>query len=443
MNETLTQDSEKNKMSPLDILGVSLKGIYPKGVCPTCKGTFKWDRQRGYICPAHGSSPHRFIVMVGEDNGKIIRRETSLDGHALHTYGDAVTLRKQIENEKKSGQFDIEKWKSKDKGKYAPSRLILRWYKEKMRALRKGDLKPSYTIKLRSYIKHYFIPFGVKNNLTDIRTIKSTKDFFDALPDRLSPKYRKNLKLALATFFHWCHKEMRVIDEVPFFPSIKVPQYIPQVLDLETRLFIVDNFIMPEHRPIFGFYVVQGARPGEVIALKGDCLQQHPTLGHYVEYRRTVSDGIIVEIPKDKEARINPVFKQAEKFLPERVFASSFVFMNKGKPYTLSVLEHQLMGAFRRYNKAMRAKAEETGAAWEDVKIKLYEFGKHSRSSELYEQGASLQDLQKFHGHSKAETSMLYTKIDVLKRFQKFDNVIEIESFTRVSPNDKTGTGKP
>lgn len=338
------------------------------------------------------------------------------------------------------GRFDVEKWRSRDTGKYSPARLVTRWYREKYAALKKGDLKPSYVVKLRSYIRHYFIPFGVKHDLRDIREIKTTKDFFDALPDKLSPKYRKNIKLALATFFHWCMDEMKVIETMPHFPKFKVPVYVPKVMDLETRLHIVENFIMSEHRAIFGFYVIQGCRPGELIALKGDCLQKHPTLGRFIEYRRTVSDGVIVETPKDAEARINPIFEQAEKYLPGRIFGPDFVFKNKGRMYTLSVLEHQLMGAFRRYNAAMRKEAEKAGGTWDDVRIKLYEFGKHSRSSELYEQGASLVDLQKFHGHSKPQETLLYTKIDVLKRFRKFDNVADISE--KFSAGSATGEEK-
>jgi len=134
----------------------------------------------------------------------------------------------------------------------------------------------------------------------------------------------------------------------------------------------------------------------------------------------------IVEIPKDREARVNPIFEGTIKYLPKS-FSDDFVFKNNGELYTLTVLEKELARALKLYNTYQRKIAEEKGEAWENIKIKLYEFCKHSWSTEMYEKGASLEDLQKYHGHSKPETSLLYTKIDVLKRFKKFGKVIPIK----------------
>ena len=57
------------------------------------------------------------------------------------------------------------------------------------------------------------------------------------------------------------------------------------------------------------------------------------------------------------------------------------------------------------------------------VKIHMYEFGKYNASSELYEAGASITDLQSFHGHSLPQTRLLYTKID--KRFTKIEDLMK------------------
>ncbi len=71
----------------------------------------------------------------------------------------------------------------------------------------------------------------------------------------------------------------------------------------------------------------------------------------------------------------------------------------------------------------------------EPVHIGLYEFVKHSLSTQLYEEGYSLHDIQKFHGHSSPETSLIYTKIDVLKRFRNRGTVTEIKK----AQNDQVG----
>jgi hypothetical protein len=86
----------------------------------------------------------------------------------------------------------------------------------------------------------------------------------------------------------------------------------------------------------------------------------------------------------------------------------------------------------------MSAEAEAQGKEWEPVEIPLYNFGKHSINSEMYEAGYLLTDIQKFNGHTKAETSLIYTKIDVLKRFR--EKPVSIESVNGLST--KTGTGK-
>ena len=319
-----------------------------------------------------------------------------------------------------------DKWREKRKIEFNPGRLYLKWYKEKLKAMARGDLKPSYTVKLRSYYRIYFRPYGLKKMLDDVREIKSTKDFFESLPQHLSPKYRKNLKLALAAFFHWLQKEYRMISEVPWMPDIKVPKHIPVVVDKDFQLELLNDHIKLQHRDIFGYLIHQGCRPGEAIALYPACIKTDKNLGHYVEYTRTLSEGQIVDNPKDAEDRVAPLFPETLKYIPKRL-PDTLLFQNNGKPYTLTVLEKELDRALKSYNKAMLEKAKECGADFEPVKIKLYEFVKHSLSTQLYEEGYSLHDIQKFHSHSSPETSLIYTKIDVLKRFRGRGNVVDIK----------------
>lgn len=407
------------------------KGIQPEGKCPVCNSRFKWDnKKRQFLCPAHLTAPKRF-TMYTFFKGERIWRGSTFEGEPLRTHYEAQKLVEKANAEKRAGKFDPTKWKLK-KIEYKPGRLILKWYKEKYRAMKRGDLKPSYVVKLKSYIRLYFIPYGLKKDFDDIRNIKSCKDLFESMPQKLSLKYRSNIRMAIATFFNWCKNEEKLIDELPFIPRFPKQKYIPTVVNKEFRQFLVDNYIRPQHQNIFGFLIHQGCRPSEAIALKGDCLKDHPTLGKYVEYRRTLSEKIIVEIPKDSEARVNPIFEETMKYLPQ-TFADDFAFKNNGKLYTLTVLEKELMRALRLYNADQRKMAEEKCKVWEDIKIKLYEFCKHSWSTEMYEKGASLEDLQKYHGHSKPETSLLYTKIDVLKRFKKFAEVIPIKKEVKES----------
>lgn len=400
--------------------------IDPQGRCRFCGLRFKWNaKERMFCCPVHYTVPKLFQVRV-PFKGSRVCRGIDWQGNTLRTHYEAQKLAEQAKKEIAAETFDPDKWREKKKREYNPARLYIKWYKGKLRAMQRGDLKPSYTIKLRSYYSLYFRPYGLKKTLDDIREVRSTKDFFDSLPQHLSPKYRKNLKLALAAFFHWLQKEYRMITELPWMPDIRVPKHIPVVVDKDFQLDLLNNHIRPTHKNIFGFMIHQGCRPGEAIALLPENIKQDKTLGHYVEYSRTLSGKQIVNNTKDAEDRVAPLFPETMQYIPKRL-PSALLFLNNGKHYTLTVLEKELNRALSSYNKTMQETAQKEGAEFTPVKIKLYEFVKHSLSTQLYEEGYSLHDIQKFHGHSSPETSLIYTKIDVLKRFANRKNVTKID----------------
>ncbi len=223
-----------------------------------------------------------------------------------------------------------------------------------------------------------------------------------------------------------------MIPEVPWMPEIKVPKHIPTVVGKDFQLELLNNHIKPKHRDIFGYMIHQGCRPGEAIALSPECIKADKNLGSYVEYTKTLSEGQIVVNPKDAEDRVAPLFPETLRYIPKRL-PGSLLFQNNDKAYTLTVLEKELDRALRSYNTAMQEEARESGAVFDPVKIRLYEFVKHSLSTQLYEEGYSLHDIQKFHGHSSPETSLIYTKIDVLKRFSNRGNVIDIKQTKSLS----------
>ena len=404
--------------------------IDPQGKCRFCGSRFQWNEKEGmFCCPDHFTVPKLFQVRV-PFKGERIRRGTDWQGNTLRSHYEAQKLAEQAKKEIAAKTFDPDKWREKRKIEFNPGRLYQRWYREKLKAMKRGDLKPSYTVKLSSYYRIYFRPYGLKKNLDDVREIKSTKDFFESLPQHLSPKYRKNLKLALAAFFHWLQKEYRMISDIPWMPEIKVPKHIPVVVDKDFQLELLNGYIKPQHRDIFGYLIHQGCRPAEAIALSPECIKVDKNLGHYVEYTRTLSEGQIVDNLKDAEDRVAPLFPEILQYIPKRL-PGTLIFQNKGKAYSLTVLEKELDRALRNYNNTMEEKARASGADFEPIKIKLYEFVKHSLSTQLYEEGYSLHDIQKFHGHSSPETSLIYTKIDVLKRFKNRGTVRDINRALR------------
>lgn len=183
-------------LSLLD-LGFEMKGIRPEGKCPVCKGPFKADKEKGYICPEHLTKPDRFTISIFW-KGERIFRGTTLEGQTLRSFADAYALLKQADKEKDAFKFDPARWKSKTILQFAFNHLIDAWYKDKEDEMNRGDLAPSYVPKLKTYIEHYYRPFFGD---TDVREILSLKPFQKQLPDKLSPKYRQNITNALIGFF--------------------------------------------------------------------------------------------------------------------------------------------------------------------------------------------------------------------------------------------------
>jgi site-specific recombinase XerD len=80
--------------------------------------------------------------------------------------------------------------------------------------------------------------------------------------------------------------------------------------------------------------------------------------------------------------------------------------------YTLSVLEHQLKNALKKFNKA-------TG---NEIKINLYNFVKHSWQTHMISKGASLEALKEWHGHSTMEMVLVYTYVEAREEIQMVNN---------------------
>lgn len=400
---TLPSQIRENPLS--NPWGFSLKGIRPEGTCPVCDKTFKWDGQKGYICPVHLTSPQRYTVDFFY-KGERIRRGTTLDGKTLRSFADAHSLLRQAENEKASHKLDPTKWKSKDRLEFRFSYLIDNWYKEKEKMMQQGKLAPSYVTKLFSYMQHYYLPYF---NDQDVREIFSCKDFTNQLPERLSLKYQKNILDALRHFFRWL-KEDRLINEVPVFPSIEVPEHEPKTISKDIQIKIL-GFIPAEHKPIFTFLFYQGCRPGEVRALKWDCIEKD-----IVTYKRTWSAHKLREVTKTKRIRHNLIFHEAMAVLPKRHFPNDFVFIH-GKqlkrPYSQTYLQEIFSHALIRFN-------AKYGTA---LKIGLYEATKHSFGTQLVNDGVSLELLKGWFGHTSTKMTEKYAKLKVVEAFRDLQKV--------------------
>jgi integrase len=404
----LTKDGEHlYSNSTLSIMGFSMKGIQPEGRCPVCRGTFK-KIDNIFVCPEHKTHPKRFTV-YWFFKGKRFTRGTTLEGKPLESIAQAYALLNQAKREIESFRFDPTKWQAKSRIEFQFDRLIDKWFGEKQRLLEQGKLAPSYVPKLRTYIKHYVDYFGN----TDVREILSCKDFVNSLPDKLSLKYQKNLTITLKNFFNWLKNEERIIDVLPTFQKIEVPEHIPTTISRDMQLKIL-SYIPEKDKPIFFFMVYQGCRPGEARALKWDCVN---LAEQWVCYKRTFSENVLRETTKTKNIRYNYLFPETIKLLSNmpKAMPSAFVFINlsTGKPYHDDTINRIFNLALNKYN-------SETGS---EIRIELYEFTKHSFGTQLYNQGVSIDLLQQHFGHTSIEMTRKYAKLKVVDAFRKIEEI--------------------
>lgn len=389
------------------VLGLSMKGIYPEGRCPVpgCNKTFKWNSQRGHVCPEHLTPATRFSIII-HYKGQRIKRGTTLDGRTLKTFGAAHDLLSQARSELGARRFDPRKWQSKDRLEFQFSTLIWRWYEEKEGLMKKGQLAQGYVPKLSGYIKNYIEPYFKGQ---DVREIFNLKDFSLHLPDRLSLKYQKNIVDALKAFFKWL-RENRITADLPVFPDrYIIPEYEPETVNREVQVKFLEC-VPVEHLPIFTFMVYQGARPGEVSALMGDCIT-----GDTVTYKRAFSGRVLTEHTKTKKVRHNYIFREALAVLP-KVFPKQFVFTHgkSGKPYSNDYLNKIYREAMTRFNERYSA----------DLSLPLYEFTKHSFGTHFINKHPEMRDvLQEHFGHTRAEMTKRYAKMRVVDAFREMDNV--------------------
>lgn len=380
--------------------GFSMKGIFPEGRCPNCKGTFRRDPKRGFVCPECLTHPKRFTICIYH-KGERIRRGTNLDVKTLQTFADAHGLLRQAENEIEAHRFDPSRWKAKDRVDYRISIQLDHWYYEKLELMKRGRLADGYVPKLKTYIEHYYKPYF---NHKDVREIFNCKDFVNKLPSRLSLKYQKNISDALKGFFTWL-RENRIIAEIPVFPVIEFPEHQPQTISREIQLKILDE-IPNEHKPIFAFLFYQGCRPGEVRALKWDAV-----LDDVVTFKRTWSGRKLREMTKTKNIRQNLIFPETLAMLPARRFPLDFVFVHGIKtkrPYSEDYLNDIYKTARRAFNKKFNT----------ELSIELYEATKHSFGTQNINQGVPENLLQQWFGHTRAEMTKKYAKLRVVDAFR-------------------------
>jgi len=401
---TLTPE-KKPDIIPLEILMEGeepMKGeVRCKGKCPSCGNNFKHIHKLGYICPNCKTTPKRFYIDLWWQ-GERIRIYSDKLGEPLDTYQRTFNLLSHIQYEIKHHIFDPTKYKASEIRKFLFENRITQFLSEKKIEEEKRNISPSYINSLKNYINNYFLPFFKGMDVRDISS-DDIKNFYYNLPER-KEKTIKNILDALKHFFRNLY-QYEIIDKIPIFPKIRVPESIPRWTSIENQLKLL-NAIAECHKPIFTFILFQGVRPSEARALKWKDLDLPNRI---VIIRRTFSSSKIVERTKGRNIKprlIHPFvyekLKELQRGLPE-----AFVFINPKtqKHYSKTRLED----IFRKARNI-------TG-----IDINLYAAGRHSVATNAALAGADMRAIRDYLGHADSRTTEIYTHLDVLIQKQIFE----------------------
>lgn len=369
--------------------------IRAKGKCPTCEGPWTHVPRLGFTCPAHATVPARFYIDL-HFHGRRIRLFADKQGQALDSYQRARNILAHINFEIDNHIFDPTKYIKSEQERFYFSTLIDRFLDAKT-----PTLAPSYKKDYKRMVSLMRDFFGAR----DVREIRKVDvlNFEAQVRERgYSAKSVKNVVDLCKTFFRYLHRDLEIIDSVPAFPTIEVPEPAHRWLGPADQAKLYD--LLPDrHRPIFAFLFLQGVRPGEARALR--CKDVDLAAGA-ISIRATFSAHEYLERRKGRGAKaaVLPLHREVRDYVEERVknnLPEAYVFSNPdtGRYYAETTLK-------RIWNR-VRA------AAGLPATFRLYDATRHSVGSQLANAGVSLWSISKILGHSSAKTTERYAHANV------------------------------
>lgn len=153
-------------------------------------------------------------------------------------------------------------------------------------------------------------------------------------------------------------------------------------------------------------------------------------------YRRTFSQSTLKEQTKGKRVRKNYLFPETQNALPRRGFPDSFVFTH-GDRKTRHYSHDYLNDLFR--DSLAKLNGQRASQGLTELNLTLYEATKHSFATNHYQGGITLDTLKAHFGHSKRETTLIYTKLDPVAAFRKVTRLVD---FSKAAVGDGLVTRK-
>lgn len=290
--------------------------------------------------------------------------------------------------EKRGPAFDPRQWFKTPGYEFQFSRLVENWLE---------DNQLSYAPSVRRDVARYCGIFTEHFQETDIREIRKTdlKQLVKSFPSTWGPKTKKNALTLLHKLFADA-KDDELIDKLPGFPTIEVPEPEVKWITLEWQEKILAA-IPEKDRPIFQFIAAWGIRPGEARALKWDCVDFEKEI---ITIRRTFSGAgcnHLEEFTKTRRIRFLPFTDTLRSTFKGIRGLGGFVFRNhKGRAYTADIS--------RLWNEAR----DRVGAP----KVTLYQGTRHSFATQHLDK---LDLVRQVFGHTRSDMTRKYQGLNLDK----------------------------
>lgn len=173
--------------------------------------------------------------------------------------------------------------------------------------------------------------------------------------------------------------------DIESIPAPKKKKTLPKVIPKEEIKIILKNINNLKHKLIIEILYSSGLRLSEIINLKR-------------EHINTNNNTILIKQAKGKKDRITilsqKVKEQLPQYLLETKFKTQYLFEGRNGKYTKKSIQEILKKASEPLNKNITP-----------------HMLRHSFATHLLESGTDIRYIQKLLGHSKLETTTIYTKV--------------------------------
>lgn len=363
--------------------------------CPKCKGLFTLIERIGYVCPACFTSPRRLRLDVLW-RGRRHKIYSNKQGQTIEGYHQALAVQSIIDEEITAGHFNPAKYRKAQVRKFWTKTVLDEFLKAK-----KKEIAPSYQSNYEVMVECAKNFFGTIDP-REIRKVDLIKYRESICGQGLSPKTVKNYLDHFRTFLRWCRDDVEILDQVPSFPSVDVPEPDFIWVGREAQIKLLEP-VSDLHRPFISFLMLHGCRPSEARALK--CKDVMLEAGK-IKISATFSAGVYRNRRKGRGAKpyMIAIHEECLDYITERVrgnLPEAWLFVN---PRT---------GDYYRQSKIRKLWDRVRVKLGIDKRLRLYDATRHSVASQLRSAGVDLSDVKDQLGQSCLRTTERYAHVDI------------------------------